>query len=251
MSLEVAVLADLHLDADSADRILDELRETVDRIERRHDPDRLVILGDVVQDVSPEADARNVRRAVDVLDEFSTPVRWLLGNHDVAALSRERVTDLLGNERYGADGPLVFLDSSAPRLGDGRGELDAEQLAFLDGVLDSRSNALVFVHHPIHYHSLDDNYWFSDRPEVAFCGNKGAVEPMLDDGVRAVFNAHLHEADFRMIDGVAHVTVDAFNKSASDRGVGAYATVTLADDGSLFVRQVDAEGLERTARLPP
>jgi Icc protein len=250
MSLELALLADIHLDDDNADWLLDDMADTVDRLERRYDPDRLVVLGDLIQEVSTEVDARNIRRIVDTLDRARTPVRWLLGNHDITTLSRERVVELLGNDRYGTDESLVFLDLSAPRLSGGRGELADEQLSFLERALATRTDALLFVHHPVHYHRLDHNPWFSRHPEEAFCGNKRAVQSLFDDRVAAVFNGHLHEMDFRVIDGVAHVTVPAFNRSIIGAGVGAYATATLSDDGSLSVRQVDADGLERTAELP-
>lgn len=255
MSDRTAVLTDLHLDPDCADAVLDAFDDALDRI-RDRDPSRVVVVGDVVQDTSPETDRRLLGRVVDRLEALPCPYFVLRGNHDVEELDPAAFGDAVGHERFriDAEDDLVYLDSSAPRLAGSRGEVDDEQLGALATALEGGGidDALVFVHHPVHYHPVDDNFWFADHPEEAFCGNKRAVRALLEpaaDRIAGVLNGHLHEWHHVDADGLDHFTVDAFNKRRHPTGeTGGFAVVDR--DGGLTVDYHAGDGSEHRIRLP-
>lgn len=251
----IAFVTDLHLDPDCADAVLDAFDDALDRI-RDRDPARIVVGGDVVQDTSPEADRRMLRRVVGRLDDAPCPYFVLRGNHDVERLTPGAFADVVGHERFriDRDAGLVYLDSSAPRLAGSRGEVDGEQLDALSSALDDGDldDALVFVHHPIHYRRVDDNFWFAGHPEEAFCGNKRAVRELLEpaeERVAGVLNGHLHEWHHVESGGLAHFSVDAFNKRRHPTGrTGAFAILDRED--GLSVDYYAGDGTDHRIRIP-
>lgn len=248
----VALVSDLHLGPDSADPLFDAFEETAERFLAR-DPDELIVMGDVVAGAGPTADRRLLARFVDRLDDLPIPYRVLPGNHDVDHLDLDAFEDLVGTDRWrvDADEDRVYLDSSAPRLSGSRGEVDTAQLdALADAVSDLR-DAVVFVHHPVHYRPVDDNYWFGEHPEEAFCGNKREVRAILEpatDRIAAVVNGHLHAWHYDDADGLGHFTVDSFNKRRNPRGeTGAFALLRTGEATVLEHRAGD--GTEHRVRL--
>ncbi|MFD1600808.1 metallophosphoesterase family protein [Halobellus rarus] len=248
----VAIVSDLHLGPDSADPLFGAFESVTERFLAR-DPDELLVLGDVVAGAGPEADRRLLDRFVDRLDDLPIPYRVVPGNHDVDHLDLDTFEGLVGNDRWriDPDADRVFLDSSAPRLSGSRGEVDAVQLdALKDAVADLR-DAVVFVHHPVHYRSVGDNYWFGEHPEEAFCGNKRAVREVLDpaaDRIETVVNGHLHAWHYDDVDGRAHFTVDSFNKRRNPRGeTGAFAVLRTGEQ-TVFEHRA-GDGTEHRVRL--
>lgn len=125
----------------------------------------------------------------------------------------------------------MFLDSSAPWLPGARGEIDDDQFQYLESVADRGQDLVVFVHHPIHYHDVRDNYWFGEYPERAFCGNKKEVYSLLEGSVRFTFNGHLHEVHHEGYRGADHFTIGSFNREVPDAGVtGTHAVARIEGD---------------------
>lgn len=249
----IALLADLHLEPARSETLFAALDETLEQI-LTHDPAELVILGDLVQETTPEGDRRMLERVVDRLEDHPLPYRCLPGNHDVEHLDSQTFCNLVGNDLWEIDqtADRVYLDSSAPRLGGSRGEVSPSQLTDLRESLATMQDALVFVHHPLHYQDLRDNYWFSEHPEEAFCGNKRAVREVLvpeADRIAAVLNGHLHEWSYVEDNGLAHFTIDSFNKTHNPRGkTGAYAI--LQPDRPLTLEHHAGAGTVHRVQLP-
>ncbi|QCC49055.1 metallophosphoesterase family protein [Halobellus limi] len=248
----VAVVSDLHLAPESAGPLFDAFEAATERF-LAHDPDELVILGDVVAGAGPDADRRLLARFVDRLDDLPVPYRVVPGNHDVDHLDLETFEELVGNDRWriGSDDDRVFLDSSAPRLSGSRGEVDAVQLDALADAAARLRDAVVFVHHPVHYRPVGDNYWFGEHPEEAFCGNKRDVRALLDpasDRIDAVVNGHLHAWHYDDVDGLPHFTVDSFNKRRNPRGeTGAFAVLRTGE--TTVCEHHAGDGTEHRVRL--
>lgn len=247
----VAILTDLHYNKSAPEQLTAELQKAVFRFEERIQPDRVVVLGDIVHEVDAAAtDRENAVTIRSILDEISCPVRYLPGNHDAVHLSiADDWPELFGHEAWGidTDASLVYLDSTAPHLDGGRGEIGERQLRALRDALEDLSDALVFVHHPVHECDVSNNRWFADRPEEAFCADGAAVRNALamTDAVAATFNGHLHEFGYACSGGISHFTVDAFNKQLTpNEAFGAYAIVDRKED--LRVRFVDGGGRENT-----
>lgn len=229
----LAILTDLHLEPDHAGATLEALDVTLEAI-RAEDPSELIVLGDIVQEANHQADIEFLQRFRERLAATEFPFHCLPGNHDVEHLSSERFSETVGNPCWSVDEQRghVYLDSSAPRLPGGRGELSSEQCSALREALTTLESVTVFVHHPLHYQYLGDNYWFSEHPEEAFCGNKRAVREILEPNaasIEAVVCGHLHEWGYTRVDGIDHFVIDAFNKRLNPNGeTGAYAILETA-----------------------
>jgi Icc protein len=114
-------------------------------------PDLVVISGDLV-DAPSKAAYDNL---VELLSPLEIPFAAVPGNHDDRDLMRTaipdgcaRATGALHSMRAIRDVDVVLLDSVVP--GCDYGTLDAEALAWLEGVLAASSAraALLFMHHP-------------------------------------------------------------------------------------------------------
>lgn len=249
----IGLITDIHLNEDVREPALSALRDVVDRFNDEVRPAYVVVLGDVIHDADSEArDESNLRDVVGVLADLDCPVRYLRGNHDVENLERDALTDALGQEPWGDvvvdDLPLVFLDSSAPWLAGARGEVGDEQRRYLERVAAGADDLVVFVHHPIHYHDVRENYWFGEYPERAFCGNKKEVYSLLDGAVRCTFNGHLHETHHERYRGADHFTIGSFNREVPDAGVTGTHAVARFDGDGVEVDVSDRTGLLESYR---
>lgn len=248
-----AIVTDVHLAPDSVDALLADFDGTVERI-LSHDPTDIVVLGDAVSGPTRSDDRRLLSRFLDRLEELPIPYRFVPGNHDVVNLDPTEFVDLVGNDRWAIDtaSNRVYLDSSAPHLSGSRGEVGTDQLDALRGAVDELDDAVVFVHHPIHYRPVSDNYWFSKRPEEAFCGDKRFVREVLSpaaDRIAAVVNGHLHAYHDDEVDLIPHFTIDTFNKRPEPTGeTGAFALLWSGPETVL--EHHSGDGTRRRVRLP-
>ena len=233
---KLALVSDVHMRDDHVDAIGQELEAVLDHLERHYDPAHAFALGDHIEDCgSIKADRENVRRVRSILDDWSVPVTYLIGNHDVEHLTRADLADLLDQDPfYGIeriDGtPFVYLDSTYERVQGSRGRLGPEQLAWLENRLPSLSGAIVLVHHPIGNFDLTNNHWFSEYPERAYLWDrKDALERFTDAGtVRATISGHIHQTGFDEFQDIPHVSINAFSKELPDVPLtGTYAVLDL------------------------
>jgi 3',5'-cyclic AMP phosphodiesterase CpdA len=232
----IAVLGDVHLEPRREPRLFDALEATL-RDVQAHDPSLLVVLGDVVQETTPETDRRLLSRFVARLERTGVPVRCVPGNHDLAGLSPAAYRDVVGHDLWdiGPSDDCVFLDSTAPHLDGGRGEVSEAQLARLRDLRGELTGAVAFVHHPLVRQTLDGNYWHESAPAGAYCANMDLVcDHLSAAGVSTVVNGHLHWWGYVRSDDVVHATVDAFNKELHPRGeTGNYALIEPGDPVSV------------------
>jgi predicted phosphodiesterase len=251
--LKLAIVSDIHMTSEMEDEVTDVLRHITAEIES-FDPDRTVVLGDLIQDENEEADQRNINTVLDIFSPLSP--RYLAGNHDSRHLSADELRSLLGKELWGHERldntNLVYLDTSAPHLPQARSEITDDQLSILSDVLDQQKDTLLFAHHPIHYHDISENVWFSEMPELAFCSNKEWLYRVMDkmNPVIATFNGHLHENTHSKYDMTDHFTVNAVNKErpGSDTVTGTYALISIGD--CIEVNVYDRAGLAIGWKVP-
>ncbi|RQG91809.1 metallophosphoesterase family protein [Natrarchaeobius chitinivorans] len=246
----IAVVTDIHAKPDSIGELAEALSVLRTEIEREVQPDLIVALGDLVHGGQSEETTLELLEAViDTLEGGETPVRYVPGNHDVAVLDRSTLEDAFGHELWSIEERIVFLDSTGAGCTGFGGEIGSEQRDALESQADALSNPIVFVHHPLGFRRLDENRWFHDRPEQAFCTDRVAINEILKAIEPAfVVNGHLHWSDHTRDGGTDHFTVDSFNKELSEKPHGAFGVVDL-EDGSR-VRLVESTGFERIYRLP-
>lgn len=114
---------------------------------QEHNPDLIVLTGDLSQDASPES----YRHLVDQMQFFPGEIAWIAGNHDVTATMQF----VLNQSRFNSSKHLlrknwqiILLDSHQD--GVVAGHLSPEELNFLHDQLHSNNHfALVMLHHPV------------------------------------------------------------------------------------------------------
>lgn len=244
--MRIGVVSDIHRKKKTQEAVDRELNAFVSYMNEYVQPDLVMALGDLIHHDTKEEDKRQLAAVRDALDSINAPVRYLLGNHDVMRLSPEECATVLDQDRFGhevvAGEDILFLDSSARWLSGSRGEISEEQMAFLEETLPAVEDALLFVHHPIHYHNVEDTVFWDVYPERAFCGNKKEINYLIGElgGVRAVFNGHLHEHDHTVFEGIDHVTVEPFSRKTRGAGpTGAHAVVDTEEGITVLMQDVE------------
>lgn len=234
--MRIGILSDIHYTVANRKECRKRLETVVSDLD---DVDLVVLLGDLITDVSPKIDADLLSDIAEIMEAIQPPVRAVLGHHDVRNQRPKEAASFFSHGVYGRQTvqgqDLIFLDSSAPDVEGRRGAISDEQLSFLRDTLAAVGDALVFVHHPIHYQDLADNWMFSEHPERAFCGNKKEVNRIINakGGVRAVFSGHIHEGGHVHYQGIDHVTVPPFADgcpSVDHTVSGRHVVVDVADE---------------------
>lgn len=230
--VKIGVVPDLHMMSENKEEVLEELDGVISRF-KDFQPDIVVLPGDIIQEETYEKDKGHIREVRERLDGLECKVRFQGGNHDcinldLDELEEEFQNELWGKEQVGGEN-LIFLDTSLPKDVP-QGKVTEEQLEFLEEELQAVEDAIVFVHHPLHYQDTQGTYWWHNRPERALCMNKKDVNKVLSDNpkVKAVFNGHVHHNKHVRYQGVDHLNLNAFNKEISGSQVtGTYAEITV------------------------
>lgn len=169
------------------------LRRTLDAVEALGiRPDAIVFTGDLTDLGEPEA-YRALRGTIEpVAARLGSPVVWVAGNHDERPAMRRDLLDLPATEEpvtgvHDLGGlRLVVLDTTVP--GWHHGDLDAAQLAWLRGVLETPAplGTVLAMHHP----PVPSHIPFFDILELRDQGRLADVIAGTD--VRAILAGHLH-----------------------------------------------------------
>lgn len=211
--------------------------------------DLVVNLGDFIHDESAEKDAETYKEALSLLTT-KTRVKHVAGNHDLRNLSRETWSSLVGESKsyYSfdmGDYHHVVLDGNVtePR---GPYYLSEEQLIWLKEDLEkTQYKVIVYCHHPLDNQSMENNYYFKERPERASINNKFFVRNVLKKSgkVLAVFSGHTHFYSREEMDGILYFTIPSFMENDGNHNPKAeYGVATLVDvNVTLEIKKVDIE----------
>ena len=211
-------------------------------------PDFVVVLGDVIEDESPQADLDNYAAATAILSGLNMPVRYVFGNHDLVNLTHEQLLELSGetalNSSCNVDGwHLVRLHSTVattPPRPDGSGyDLEAsvtpEHLDWLDRDLAGAGRpAIVFTHFSAAELDLTGQFWFEHSPEQALLANRRDVRAVLEShNVAVVLNGHVHWNNHTVHNGISYVTIQSLveNTACDGRPAAAWALIEAAPGG--------------------
>lgn len=251
---KIGIIADIHMRNNSKEKLENQLIYVVEEL-KKDKIDLLVILGDIIEhEASSQEDKQNIKTVKNILNKLDCPKRYIAGNHDSMNLSNEELSKILGNELYGKEkvneNKLIFLNTSSPWLSGARGEVTNQQLSFLDKELAATDKAILFVHHPIHYHNVQGTYWWHNYPERAFCANKKEINDIIDrhGNIELVINGHLHEDNIKSYKGSKHITLNAFGKEIPWRPVvGNYSVLRISEDIELVEKT--GETVEDTYKI--
>ncbi len=198
--------------------------------------DLVVNLGDFIHDESPEKDLETFKEALSFFNT-KTPTRYVVGNHDLRHLSREKWSEVVGEEKdfYSFDlGGYhhVVLDGCRTEKR-GPHYISEEQLVWLEEDLSKTSlKSIVYCHFPIDNQNMDNNYYFKNAPDGSSLGNRFFVRKVFEksEKVLAVFSGHTHFFSEQIMKDIKYCTVPSFseNDGAHQPG-GEYAIVTIND----------------------
>lgn len=233
---EVALLTDIHMRDNYVGEISQELEHVLDHLNRHYNLKHAFVLGDLIEDCgSVTADRENVRRVRAIIEDWSVPTTYLIGNHDVEYLNRTQLSDLLGQESFFGvkridETPIVYLDSTYQEVGGATGRLGHEQLSWLSDTLPTLSDAIILVHHPFGNFDLTENEWFSEYPERAYLWDRKDALKVFDEtgSVRATISGHIHQTDSDEFWNIQHISINAFSKELPDVPLtGTYAVLDI------------------------
>jgi 3',5'-cyclic AMP phosphodiesterase CpdA len=222
-NLRIALLSDFHYgypgDEDMEEYLEPTMESMIEEV-NEFSPDLVVALGDFIQHSDRETDLERLESVGEMLDEVESPVYAIPGNHDPMTVSKQEVMekiDVENRETYFSlevgGRKLIFLDTIA-RIDDiyGAGLLGSEQREWLEEELETDEEVLVFSHHLLHHRSLEGNWYFDDKPELAAAIDKKDFQNIAGENLRAVFSAHIHEAGVEEFNGVPHFTTSGMDK---------------------------------------
>ena len=199
--------------------------------------DLVINLGDFIHDENPDKDIETYKEAM-VLLSPKVPTKHVAGNHDLRNLSKETFASLIGEEKsyYSFDlGDIhhIVLDGNMtePR---GPYYISEEQLLWLKEDLEkTQFKTIVYCHHPLDNQSMEENYYFKERPERASVNNKFFVRNILrnSEKVLAVFSGHTHFYCKQEIDGIPYFTIPSFTENDGDHKPKAeYGIATIENE---------------------
>lgn len=214
----------------------------VDEMNRRVRPDFVMVLGDVIEDESPESDLANYTRAAAILSGLDVPVHYVYGNHDLVHLSHDQLLAASGetalNSSSDVDGwHLVRLHSTVDCEPSGpsddgyslRGWVKPEHLDWLNRDLAAASGpAVVFTHFAPADLNLAGQFWFGHAPEKAMLANRAEVRGVLEShDVALAMNGHVHWNDHTVHNGISYITIQSLVENTAGDGepAGAWALV--------------------------
>lgn len=244
MALTFAALTDVHFGPrvlfrgklrKLSDQAPELTRQVVRRLNESTHPDLVLVLGDLIEDESPEADRRRYAECLDALAGLKAPVRFVAGNHDTINLSDPHVAQAWGRTaplHYSFDfGGYHFAILRTVERKDVDVALPEEQLAWLATDLAATNlETIVAMHHSAADQHLEGNPWFEQAPHLALAKNRPAIRRIIADSrkVRLVINGHLHWNHVDVHDGIPYVTVQSLVENVDDDAPGrAAAAVAL------------------------
>ena len=182
------------------------LRDAVTQVNRiRPVPDLALLTGDLVNDGSPT----QYEHLAELLAPLTVPMHLMPGNHDRTDHLRAAFPSVVHDRAGWADGVIegpvriVTLDSS--RFPEAGGDLDADQLRWLDEVLHAEPDAptIVALHHPPFVTGLG----YMDAMGLAPASVVGLAEVIgRHPQVERVLSGHLHRFIARRFAGTVAMT---------------------------------------------
>ena len=225
-------------------------RSFVERMNTVFEPDLVINLGDVVQDLGFEEDVRGYRRIFEVLSGLEAPMYPLVGNHDLIEMGPDDLRAVWASLRH--MGPLEddrlyytfeaggwgFVALHSHESKDSHIWLDEGQIAWLEEALASLSGpVMVLVHHSLADQDTSGNHWFKRHPHLALIRERAAVRRLIEASgkVKAVINGHLHWNNLTAHAGIPYITVQSPIENAlgldPPRACGAWGELTLTGEG--------------------
>ncbi len=192
--VRVVQLTDSHLDGEAGGKLLGmdtdhSLQAVISQVLREYPQSDLVL---ATGDLADGGAAHAYVRLAEYLERFSCPSFWLPGNHDVRVAMESGCTgsSQMGREIRAGRWQIVMLDSQIP--GAVGGGLGTDELAFLEGALQTATaqelhTLVVLHHHPV----LMGSEWIDEQIVV----DADELFAVIDryPAAKAVLWGHVHQ----------------------------------------------------------
>lgn len=93
---------------------------------------------------------------------------------------------------------------------------------------------IIYIHHLLDEQSMENNYYFRDRPEKSRVSNREEVRKILESSgkVAAVFSGHTHFFHEQTMNGIKYITVPSFaENNGNHEPVQKYAIADFSNSG--------------------
>ncbi|MDP8247626.1 MAG: metallophosphoesterase [Candidatus Tritonobacter lacicola] len=101
-AIRIGIVADIHCEPDQWDKkgtcAIPYMKNFIDEMNKRFLPHAVIELGDKLNNVDGETDARNMEAVKAVFDTIEAPLYYTFGNHEVYTLRKRDVSSILGTE---------------------------------------------------------------------------------------------------------------------------------------------------------
>ena len=211
--------------------------------------DLVINLGDFIHDENAEKDIDAYKKAMKLITN-GTPVKHVLGNHDIRNITRENWCQLVGEQKSYYSFNMgeyhhVVLDGNRNRLDPNSILLiDDEQLKWLaNDIANTNLLVIVYDHFPLYNQNLEDNIYFKDIPERAIVSNWREIQEVFEKSkkVLAVFSGHTHFFGEEIINGIHYLTVPSFTENdGTHKPQAKYAIASLSREKvNIEIKKID------------
>ncbi|HHX58208.1 MAG TPA: hypothetical protein GX706_00335 [Candidatus Moranbacteria bacterium] len=204
-------------------------------------PDLIIHLGDVIEGSgdTEEIGRLGLKLVKEELEKVGVPILWVLGNHELRAVTKEQFKDSLGinylDEYFDwGDYRLIILDANHSKkvskeesenslnLKLSSGFLPEETLDWLEDALDTPKATFVFCHYAIF-----DQVFFGEkgRPRLSLKPAARVRDLFENYEVSGVFNGHIEYRRFEETNGVKYFSLPGTVKSKTYPG--SFYTLTI------------------------
>jgi UDP-2,3-diacylglucosamine pyrophosphatase LpxH len=236
---KIGLLTDLHYDGSAP--AMNRLYEAVTRI-NQSGAEALLVMGDLVNGTGASNTKRLLREVEALCDMFRSPIRYMSGNHDLDHISKAEFYSALGRagdpSRFHFEfGEYSFICIDGNYSPDGTeynsGNFDWQQSYVPEEQIDWLRTRLAASLQPV----IVMSHQRIDCDGTHSIVNNAAVREVisLSGKVKAVFQGHRHEDDFKQIDGTSYYTLGAHVDGAGP------AVVCLDDTGVRLIRDFNAQ----------
>ncbi len=188
-------------------------------------PDRIIELGDRINNENPETDRKSLETVVQIFSKSQHPVSHVMGNHDVHYLSledNERILNCsLSSHVVKVEDFNLIIWNPNVHMDDVQGLcLDQQDFEWLEEALSKiEYPAILFSHVPLLKGSMRGNYYFDENAgyshQAAYPQEQAhMVQKILEtsDKVVACINGHTHWNAYHCCDGIHYITIPSLTE---------------------------------------
>lgn len=242
--MKFAVITDIHLGEEKGFKgiiqkmsrySLPFLKDFVQKMNNNFKPAFVVNLGDAINDVSSEDDAKNLNIVLSEMKKLKCRFYTLAGNHEQRCLKKEELQTILALDSlyYSFDIKdyhfVVLFSEDYEKV---TPAIPPKQIDWLKQDLSNTNKpTIVFIHHVLSDQDLTGNIWFEGKSYRSLVSNREEVRIILEDSkkVIAVFNGHNHWNKMDIHNGIPYFSIQSLveNFKKENKPSESYALVNL------------------------